>query len=189
VPWFYFADSWSGGTGSLGEYSFLVKKVVFRTSLLPIIKILSGLPVHLAFILIMLAGSAVYGPGLSIYNLQIIYYFAGMVILLLGLCWLTSSMVLFLKDIGQAISVILQFGFWATPIFWSIDLMPHKYQQIIKLNPMFYITNGYRSAMLERSWFWEHWLQASYFWLGTMIIFVAGAVVFHRLRPHFADVL
>ena len=39
VPWFFFNDAWGGATNCLYEYQHLVKKMVFRVSILPIIKI------------------------------------------------------------------------------------------------------------------------------------------------------
>ncbi len=55
LPWFFFADAISTGTNSIIENSYLVKKVVFRVSLLPIIKLLSALSIHLFFIFFMYA--------------------------------------------------------------------------------------------------------------------------------------
>jgi teichoic acid transport system permease protein len=49
VPWFYFQDSLNGGTTSLLEYNYLVKKVVFNISVLPVVKILSALFCALLF--------------------------------------------------------------------------------------------------------------------------------------------
>lgn len=46
VPWFFFSDALSGGTNSLLEYNYLVKKVVFNISVLPVVKIISALFVH-----------------------------------------------------------------------------------------------------------------------------------------------
>jgi teichoic acid transport system permease protein len=50
VPWFFFQEVLSGGTNALMEYSYLVKKVVFQIDILPIIKLISALFVHLFFI-------------------------------------------------------------------------------------------------------------------------------------------
>jgi lipopolysaccharide transport system permease protein/teichoic acid transport system permease protein len=94
-----------------------------------------------------------------------------------------------LRDVGQLVAMALQFLFWGTPIIWSIKLLPVKYQPIIKLNPVVYIVEGYRDSLINRVWFWEHWQQTIYFWTITGFFFVLGAVVFRRLRPHFADVL
>ena len=43
VPWFFFQDALNGGTNALIEYNYLVKKVVFKISILPIVKIISAL--------------------------------------------------------------------------------------------------------------------------------------------------
>ena len=52
VPWFFFADAWINSTNCLIEYSYLVKKMVFKISILPIVKVISSLFVHLFFILL-----------------------------------------------------------------------------------------------------------------------------------------
>ena len=53
VPWFFFQDALMGGTNSLLEYNYLVKKVVFKVEILPVIKLISCLFVHVFFVLIM----------------------------------------------------------------------------------------------------------------------------------------
>ena len=130
-----------------------------------------------------------YGYMPNIYWLQIVYYLLATFILLLGLSWITSSVIVFFKDIGQLVAMVLQFGFWLTPIFWNITNIPEKYHWIIKLNPLVYIIEGYRNSMIYHKWFWEDMHMTVYFWIVTIIIFVIGGLTFKKLRPHFADVL
>ena len=130
-----------------------------------------------------------YGEMPSVYWLQSPYFIACSVLLILGLSWLTSALRVFIKDVGNFVGVVLQIGFWATPIFWSLDLVPEKYQYMIKLNPMAYIVNGYRDTFVNHVWFWENGEVALYFWGTTVILLVVGIIVFKRLRPHFGDVL
>ena len=78
---------------------------------------------------------------------------------------------------------------WGTPILWEIGVIPEKYRIIFKLKPVFYIINGYRSAMFEKEWFFADFYSTMFFWIITAIIFVIGALIFKRLKPHFADVL
>ena len=68
-------------------------------------------------------------------------------------------------------------------------MLPAQYQWIFKLNPLFYITEGYRYSFIYHQWFWELGYVNLTFWLITVSIMVIGAVLFKRLRPHFADVL
>jgi len=96
---------------------------------------------------------------------------------------------LFFKDLGQLINIFLQIGIWATPIMWSYNIIPEKYQWIVKLNPMLYIVEGYRDSFINNIWFWEKQIQTIYFWLISLSLFFMGAIIFKRLKPHFADVL
>jgi lipopolysaccharide transport system permease protein/teichoic acid transport system permease protein len=73
-PWFYFAEGLQNGTNSILSNSFLVKKVVFRVSLLPIVPLLSSLVVHLFFVFFMFAMFIYYGYDPSIYWIQIFYF-------------------------------------------------------------------------------------------------------------------
>ena len=50
VPWFYFSEAINNGTTSLLEYSYLVKKVVFKISIIPIVKLIAASFVHLFFV-------------------------------------------------------------------------------------------------------------------------------------------
>ena len=189
IPWFYFADALNSATVSFLEYSYLVKKIVFKISVLPIVKMLSALIIHVFFILMLFIIYALYGFGISVYNLQFIYYTFCMIVLLVGLSWMTSAIIPFFRDLGQIISIVLQFGMWLTPIVWSIDSLSPKLIMIFKLNPIYYIVEGYRDAFINHVWFFDKPLLTLYYWTFTMVVLVFGILVFKRLKPHFADVL
>ena len=189
VPWFYFSEALNSGTNALLEYNYLVKKVVFKISVLPIIKIIAATFIHVFFALVMLVIAAIYGYYPNIYTIQLIYYSFCMFIFVLGLCYSTCAIMVFFKDIGQIISILLQIGMWATPILWDVNGLSSTMQMIVKINPLVYIVNGYRSAIFEKSWFWEDFYSTMYFWIVTVVVFGVGALVFKRLKVHFSDVL
>lgn len=189
IPWFFFAESVQSGTQSILTNSFLVKKIVFRVALLPMIQIFSALIIHIFFICFMIGIFVYYGYIPSLYWFQILYYLFATIILVLGITWITSSIVIFFRDLGQIVSMMIQFGFWLTPIFWMITMVPEKYQWIFKLNPIYYITQGYRDSLIGHIWFWEKSKETFLFWVITAILFFLGALIFRKLRPHFADVL
>lgn len=68
-------------------------------------------------------------------------------------------------------------------------MVPQQYQWILKLSPMYYIVEGYRDTFINHVWFYERYFQTIYFWVVTLGVFAIGAVVFKKLKPHFADVL
>ena len=189
IPWFFFAESLQTGTQSILSNSFLVKKIVFRVSLLPIVQIISALTIHIFFIGVMFGMFLFYGYSPTIYWLQIPYYMFCTIILVLGISWMTSSIVVFFRDLGQIVGMVVQFGFWLTPIFWSMKILPERFHDIIQYNPVYYIVEGYRDSLIYNTWFWEKIDLSIQYWIITLLFFFGGAVVFRKLRPHFADVL
>ena len=189
VPWFYFNEALNNGTNALLEYNYLVKKVVFKISVLPIIKIIAATFIHVFFVLVMLVIAAIYGYYPTIYMIQLVYYSFCLFIFVLGLCYSTCAIMVFFKDIGQIISILLQIGMWATPILWDVNTLSPTVQMIVKINPLVYIVNCYRTAIFEKTWFWEDFYSTMYFWIVTVVVFGVGALVFKRLKVHFSDVL
>ena len=189
IPWFFFSEAFPSATGVFNEYSYLVKKVVFKIEILPCVKIISALFVHLFFILFIYIVSTVYGYYPDLCSLQFIYYCFAMIVLIYSLSIITSSIVLFFKDLSQIIGIIINVGFWATPIAWQLNILPDKLAFFFKLNPMYYIVTGYRDAFIYKIYFWQRPYATLYFWLFCLITLLVGVKIFNKLRPHFSDVI
>jgi ABC-type polysaccharide/polyol phosphate export permease len=189
VPWFFFSDAIRTGTDAVKSNAFLVKKVAFRVSILPLVNIGSSFLIHLGLVLFLVIALLFHGFWPTLYWLQLPFYAALTILFAMGLSWLTSAIRVFVKDIGSVIAVLLQIGFWLTPIFWSLDLVPQKYHYLIQLNPAYYIVDGYRSSLISQVWFWEKPTWSLYYLAITGFMLILGALVFKRLRPHFGDVL
>jgi teichoic acid transport system permease protein len=189
VPWFYYSDVISSVTNCFLEYSYLVKKVVFNISILPVVKIISALFIHLFFIFFTVLVYTANGYMPSIYTIQLLYYTLCMIALVLSLSYITSSLVLFFRDLGQIINIYLQIAMWMTPIMWNYSMLPDKYLWIFKLNPMYYIVEGYRDSLINNVWFFDKLNYTIYFWGFAFGLFVIGTTIFKRLRPHFSDVI
>ena len=108
---------------------------------------------------------------------------------LFGFGILLASLRVFTKDVSQFIAAILQVGFWVTPIFWSVDLVPQKYLWLLHFNPMIYIVNGYRNTFVNHVWFWQDSSFLFSYLLYTVVFLVLGFFTFKKLKPHFGDVL
>lgn len=189
VPWFFFSEALGSGTNALTEYSYLVKKVVFKIDILPIVKLISAMFVHLFFVALIIILHACYGYYPDWYTLQIVYYIICMFIFIMALIYLTSSVVVFFKDLNQIISIILQVGIWATPIMWDASAISPKLDTIMKINPVYYVVNGFRDSLLDKIWFWERPVWTICFWAVVIILYIIGRKVFKKLQIHFADVL
>ncbi|MCP5104362.1 MAG: ABC transporter permease [bacterium] len=191
IAWQFFTASLISLTQVVKSHSFLIKKGDFSLGILHIANILSSLLPH--FILIIVAVIVCWFKGLppNIYNIQLIYYLAAMLFLLLGLGWITSSTSLFIQDVSNVVAILTQFGFWLTPIIWNLKKinLDKKYHWIVKLNPMCYIIDGYRDSLIYKVPFWSKPIETLYFWGFTAVVLVIGIVVFRKLKPHFGEVV
>lgn len=199
IPWFFFSEALLTSTNCLLEYSYLVKKVVFRIDILPAVKIISALFVHIFFVCFAVVVYLFSGRLLPLSFVQIIYYMLACIALVYSLSYLTSSILPFFRDFYQIINILLQVMMWLCPIMWNDNLLTSSsnplvsgvLSKVLKLNPVYYIVSGYRQSFMggEKCWFWQHPLMTVYFWAAVAVIYILGQVVYKKLRPHFSDVL
>lgn len=188
-PWTFYNTAVGTCCGSLSEQSFLVKRTGFCVALIPMVKIASAFCIHLGFLAILAGFALANGVTPGLHWLQLPYYTLGLCVLLVGTGWLVSSLNLFLRDVAQGVNVLLQLGFWLTPVFWMPETMPVAFTRWLWLNPMAYLVEGYRNSVLHGAWFWQDGWGALRFWCQALGMGALGLGVFRRLRPHFADVL
>lgn len=189
IPWIYFSDILSYGVNCLIDYNYLVKKVKFNVNYLPLIRVLSALFIHLFFIGFIYIMYSCYHFKISLFSIQMIYYTLAITILGWGCIMFLSALTCFFKDIANIVNIILQIGFWATPILWNIEDTESTIKFIIQLNPVCYIVTGYRDSMIYNIPFWKRPHETIYFWVLTAIICILGTWTFNKMKVHFADEL
>lgn len=189
LSWNFFSEAVSQSTNSLLEYRYLLKKVNFNVTMIPLIKVVSAAIVHAAFIVFIVVINLFYKRLPNLYYLQMLYYFFCAFCLSASLGWLLSSLAAFVKDIANVVAVVLQIGFWVTPLFWDPSGMAPIVKELLKINPMYYVCMGYREAVVGDTLFWQHPVQMIYFWVLVLVLFICGTRLFMKLKPHFDDVL
>ena len=130
------------------ENGNLLKKIVFPRICLPLIVTGSALINNLLllgaiFLILTLMG---YFPGSHVFWLPLLMVVT--LALSLGLGLSLGTLNVFIRDIGQIVPVILQLGFWFTPIVYSVNILPESLRFWLQLNPMYWIVKGYQNALL-----------------------------------------
>ena len=169
--------------------AYLVNRSVFPTEILPVVSFVSALIPHVFLIAILFGFLFAYDIPLSIWALQIVYLTVCLGILGIGLGWLVASINVFYRDVGQIVTIVLNIWFWMTPIIWRIDMLPENMHGVLRLNPLYHVTEAYRAAFLFGKPVWLDASGMANFWVFTLLVFLLGAFVFRRLKPEFADVI
>lgn len=164
-----------------------VKKVVFPLEILPVVATASAIITSLINVALILAGSVLVYHAISptVWLLPLVYI--PLILLTLGLAWFLSSLGVFIRDIGQVTSVIIQALFFLTPIVYSIDSIPQNIRFLAALNPLGLIIDGLRRTLLWGTMpDWESWAAVT---LTCAVVALLGFVWFSVTKKGFADVM
>lgn len=190
ICWQFFAEGLGRGVSAVSSYAFLVRKALFRISFLPPIRICTPLITHCCLMVFMLGVLAFFHIAPCIHWLQWFYYTGALFLLLVGIAFISSSLSIFIPDTNSLIGIGINIGFWATPVFWSPNMVPDQWRWLLHLNPVFYCVQGLRETFLFHRWFWERQLfEHALFWTWTLGTLLLGLLIFKKLRPYFADEL
>jgi ABC-type polysaccharide/polyol phosphate export permease len=193
VAWQFLSMAMMSGASSLLESGELIKKVHFPREIIPIAAVVNCLVnlvigfVTLLVVLCALRGISALGVGLLYVPFLFMIQFA----MVIGLALLLSALNVYYRDVAYMIDVMLAFGFYATPIFYPPSMVSHHLGavafQIYMLNPMANLITAYREALLDNH-FAEPllWIRPLAF---ACVVVLAGAYVFRRNAPTFADYL
>jgi ABC-type polysaccharide/polyol phosphate export permease len=189
VVWFWFNDAVSTGTHAVTGSAYLVKKVAFPLELLPLAPVVASLMAHLGLVLLLMVGLAASGHLAGWRVLQLPLYILATATLASGLAYWLSALQVFHRDVAQTAMLVLQLWFWLTPIVWSPAAFPPEVSAVLSWNPMAYVADGYRHALLAEVTRPPGFAQAIVFWCVALLVLVSGVALFRRLRADFADVL
>ena len=147
LPWTFFAQSLSYSVESIVGNGDLIKKVAVAKLVFPMAAIVSNI-INLLLSLIPLA--------LLVPIMRHPFYWTwlylpipvlALVIFTLGMTFFFAVANVYYRDVAHILQVVLSAWFYFTPIIYSLDFIPQKYQWLFKLNPLIYVINGFRLAV------------------------------------------
>ena len=187
LPWMFFTEVVNRSPDAVLGQASIIKKMVFPSELLPFVHLAAAMVNHFIGLSILMGFILVLGYGISTKLLFVFLYLLIIGMFALGVSWLLSSLNVFLRDIGQIISVVINIWFFLTPIMYPGSMIPPEVQGLMKLNPMFHAVEGYRMALLGRADMDVKGL--AFLLVIALITFAIGGLTFQKLKPAFADVL
>jgi ABC-type polysaccharide/polyol phosphate export permease len=189
IPWTFFSVAINKSAFTIIENGNIIKKVYFPREIIPISVVVAEAINFLISTIIILGFVIIGGIGITKYLLFYPIILIAQYLVIISISFVVSSVCTYFRDLQHFIGIILQLLFYATPIVYSQESIPFEYQWILKLNPMTYIVNGYRSSVYGQEWFFEHFYSSTYFWIFVVVVFCIGSLIFKRSKTHFADVL
>lgn len=185
LPWTFFSNGVSQSALSLVNSEHLLTKIYFPRLFIPTASVGAAL-VDLALSFGVYACLMVYYmhmPGLSVLLLPVLVLLT--IMTALGAGYVLSSLTVTYRDFRFVINFLMQFWMYATPVAYSMNLIPEQYRWLMALNPMAGIITAFRGALLNQPIEWGL--------LGISVVistamFVFGIYNFRRTERRFADI-
>ena len=185
IPWTFFTTVVTQSTGIIIANGNIIKKVYFPREILPISVVTSATVNFLISTIIILAFVIFGGLGLSWY---IIFYPVVLLIqyiLSLGISFMVSSLTVYLRDLEHLIGIALMLMFYITPIVYSTRTLPVEYANIMKLNPMATIIEGYRTIFYYQQM--PDFQSLGIVFIVAIALLIIGYAIFKKLEKRFAE--
>jgi len=183
--WNFFAEGTAAGLYSLLSKGEMIKKIYFPRILIVIASTLTAFMTFCLNILIFLVFYSFSDLSFHFMMLLIPIYMILAYVLVLGFSLFLSVLQVKYRDIVQIWEVLLQAGFFLTPIFYPITLVPEKYLFYMFLSPITGLMQYSRTLMLDKNL--PSFEGAMYFLIGVLLIFAIGFLVFKKLSRNIAE--
>lgn len=193
VIWNYFAEAFNTTSKTFTENANIFGKVYFPRLIMPLSKVLSGLikfGIQISFFLIVYAWyylsiDTVIKPNATLLLIPVyVLITAG---LGLGAGIIFTSLTTKYRDLTFLLVFGVQLLMYATPVIYPVSTMTpgSDLWLAIMANPLTPIVEGFKYAFLGKGFF--SWLALGYSAVFTIVLLIAGIIIFHHTERNFID--
>jgi lipopolysaccharide transport system permease protein len=125
-----------------------VKRVVFPLEILPLVALCAALVTSLVSVALVLIGSALLLGTVSPTVLFLPLVYVPLCLLSLAFGWLFASLGVYIRDVSQGTSLLVQVLFFLSPIFYPLSSAPEFLQPVLQLNPLSFILEMFRAILV-----------------------------------------
>ncbi|MDY0404618.1 ABC transporter permease [Virgibacillus sp. 179-BFC.A HS] len=191
--WNFFYQSTIQGSKSIYTKLRMLSKMNFPMSVIPSYVIFAQFYIHIVMLLISIVILQFSGYYINMYYVQLIYYIFAAYCLVFAVSLITSTLSTIVRDFHMLLNSSLRMMLYVSGVLWPITILANEFpkiMQFLKLNPLIYLIDGYRSALFGVEWhFIVHWQYTIYFWGLVIVLFIIGSALHVKFRRHFIDFL
>jgi ABC-type polysaccharide/polyol phosphate export permease len=189
TPWFAIGDALGAMTRSFTGNAPLLKRLVVPAAIMPLASLAAAFMVHAVVLVltILILWAMGHPPAL---RLGLLLYFASCgALFALALGTLLALANAALRDVDQMLGPLLLLWFWATPIVWPAEALPERLERAVAWNPLAYLVEGYRFALLGRDTDFPSAEASLAFWTLTTVLGLLAWLAFRRFKRELGDFL
>ncbi len=187
IPWIAMSSSITWGSGCIVANQGMVTKIYFPRQVLPVATVTAAFVNMLLCMLVVLAVCLITN-GL---NFLVLWYLIPTIlieyILALGITLLVSGITVYFRDLEHILAIFVMAWQFASPIMYSVDMVPEQFKTLFMLNPMTPVIIAYRDILyFKTAPDLSTMLTSLAIGIGFLII---GWFVFKKLDRRFAELI
>ena len=188
IPWNFYSSCLAGGCMCIINQQDMVKKIYFPREILPISYVTSQFVNMALSFIVVFAVLLISGTGINpvviwcIIPVMLIQY-----MLCIGVTLLTSAITVYFRDLQQILSVVTLALMYASPVIYSVDMVPESIRAQYMFNPMSALIVSYRDILYYKRFpDGRYLLQAG---ITSLIVLLAGYFAFNNMERRFVEEL
>ena len=190
VPWFYMSEMITQGTGAIRKYKYLINKMKFPISTISTFVSLSKFFVHICMVIVLILVFILKGQSLNKYILQLPVYMIFMFLFFTSWSLFSAPLAAISKDWHNLINSLITAIFWMSGILWDVSNIDNEVlRYILRINPVTFLSEGYRNAFLYKKWFFEDIYVFIGFLVILLLMLILSVSVHKKLKKDIPDVL
>lgn len=185
MPWNAFSNMIGSGTTCVSNNASILKKVYFPREVLPLSVVISNTIQYCFSLVITLLALLISGVGISWYALLLPLVILVQVTFAFGLILMLSAANVYVRDVQYMMNPIMMIWMYASPILYSVSMVPEQWLWLYKLNPMVTILQGYQSLLYNQTL--PDFKALGIVFGVSIVICIVGYLIFNKLQRRFAE--
>ncbi len=187
LPWTFFSTAVTFGSMSVVNNSGLVTKVYFPRAILPLSAVGAAFFDFIMASIVIIPLFVIFKIVPTVMIIYLLVLIPSLLIFTIGVVMFLSAINVLFRDIKFVIPLLLQVWFYLTPIIYSQNQIPQKYQIYFLLNPLTAQIESFRKILVLGEA--PNTMHILYSVLFSLVIFIAGYSFFRIKERVFADVI
>lgn len=185
TTWRFFANSTSMAMQSIVGKANLVTKIYIPREILTLSVVLSTLISSILEFIVLIILLIIFGVVMSskilIFPLLFVLYLP----IVYGMSLILASLYVYFRDLNHIWEVLMQMGFFLSPVVYPMSIVPENYKFYYMLNPMTRLIEMYRNILLYDTI--PKTTDFGLVFICGMFLLIFGSLLFKKLSRKFAE--
>ena len=190
AAWWYISPCITSGCSAVFSKQNVITKMKFPVSVLPATVCVKEFFNHLCMMAISIVMLFLFGYYPNIYWLWLLYYAFCAFMFVEALALVTSVLTMMWRDVKKLVTSLMRMLLYLSPVLWPAAFKGYPFMTfVMKLNPVYYIVQGYRDSVFFYQTPLDHPAMTLYFWLVVVFLFFLGSSLMYHFKHKMVDML